>query len=119
MARVCPTRDCPKLVAPGSTHCPDHKPKSWAKTGNAARRRGKSGWEWQRTVKRILKRDGGRCYWCRGKAVTADHVLAVAEGGTDHDANLVAACDDCNDRRRRELVAERAKSRQARAGTPC
>lgn len=48
----------------------------------------------------ILKRDGYRCRYCgrSGRLVQleVDHVVAVAEGGTDDDDNLVTACGDCN-----------------------
>lgn len=48
----------------------------------------------------ILKRDGFRCRYC-GVTATAtllhvDHVVPVAEGGTDDPSNLVTACPDCN-----------------------
>src|SRR5690554_3056334 len=114
MARVCSEPGCP-FLAIDIRHCEEHKPKPWIKTGLAARRRGGNGWDWGRTVKRILARDHGICRWCKGQAVTADHVTAVADGGSDDDANLVAACADCNDRRRREVIA----SRRGRPGTPC
>lgn len=106
MARVCAEPGCATLAV-DRTHCEAHKRKPWAKSGAADRRRGSSGWQWQRTVRRILQRDRGVCRWCNGKATTADHVVAVAEGGSDADHNLVAACGECNDRRRRELIAAR------------
>ena len=48
----------------------------------------------------ILRRDGNRCRYCGGKApdvaLTIDHVIPEALGGTDDPNNLVAACVDCN-----------------------
>lgn len=48
----------------------------------------------------ILKRDGFRCRYCGATPVTSllhvDHVVPVAEGGTNDPANLVAACSGCN-----------------------
>ncbi len=48
----------------------------------------------------ILKRDGFRCRYCGAGCLSTvlevDHVVPVAEGGTDDPANLVAACHDCN-----------------------
>lgn len=48
----------------------------------------------------IFKRDGFRCRYCSATAAAGplhvDHVIAVANGGVDDDANLVTACADCN-----------------------
>lgn len=48
----------------------------------------------------ILRRDNNACRYCGGKApdvaLTIDHVIPVALGGTDDPSNLVAACKDCN-----------------------
>lgn len=48
----------------------------------------------------ILRRDNNTCRYCGGQppdvALTIDHVLPVALGGTDAADNLVAACKDCN-----------------------
>jgi len=48
----------------------------------------------------VLRRDGHRCVYCgvtaRETPLTIDHVVAIALGGTDDPANLVAACPDCN-----------------------
>lgn len=48
----------------------------------------------------IFKRDGFRCVYCGGTPVQSplhvDHVLAVANGGTNDPANLVTACESCN-----------------------
>lgn len=44
----------------------------------------------------VLQRDGYTCNYCGGEATTADHVVAVANGGTDDMNNLVACCVACN-----------------------
>ncbi len=48
----------------------------------------------------ILKRDNHACRYCGGTApdvaLTVDHVIPVALGGSDQPDNLVAACEDCN-----------------------
>lgn len=48
----------------------------------------------------ILKRDNFTCQYC-GRAAPevklhVDHIKPVAKGGTNHHANLIAACIDCN-----------------------
>lgn len=48
----------------------------------------------------VFKRDGFRCVYCGGTPVDSplhvDHVVAVANGGTNDPANLVTACGSCN-----------------------
>lgn len=52
----------------------------------------------KRTRFEVFRRDDFTCRYCRGTegALTVDHVLPVALGGTDDPDNLVAACRDCN-----------------------
>ena len=54
---------------------------------------------------RIFNKDNGLCHWCRtpleGVPWHADHVVAIADGGTNEDENLVAACPGCNHKRAR------------------
>jgi hypothetical protein len=46
----------------------------------------------------ILKRDNYTCHYCHrtGIALEVEHVVALYNGGTNDDKNLVAACHDCN-----------------------
>lgn len=49
---------------------------------------------------RIFDRDGFTCRYC-GKSppvvlLVIDHVIAVANGGTNDEENLITACADCN-----------------------
>lgn len=48
----------------------------------------------------ILRRDNHTCRYCGAAApdvaLTVDHVIPTALGGTDDPSNLVAACKDCN-----------------------
>ncbi|WP_322768413.1 HNH endonuclease [Frankia sp. Cr1] len=81
--------------------CPDCAG-AWNAARDAARgtssQRG-YGTEWRTIRARILIRDGHRCHWCGRWAGTVDHVKAKADGGTDDDTNLVAACGPCNSSR--------------------
>jgi hypothetical protein len=46
---------------------------------------------------RIWERDDFRCHYCgKRKFLTVDHKIAVANGGTDDDDNLLTACNTCN-----------------------
>lgn len=48
----------------------------------------------------VLRRDNHACRYCGRSApevaLTVDHVVPVALGGSDDPTNLVAACRDCN-----------------------
>lgn len=48
----------------------------------------------------ILRRDNHACRYCGASApeaaLTVDHVVAVALGGSDEPSNLVTACEPCN-----------------------
>jgi hypothetical protein len=48
----------------------------------------------------VFKRDGFKCQYCGahppGVLLHVDHVVAVAEGGSNSDDNLVTACEPCN-----------------------
>ena len=48
----------------------------------------------------VLRRDSHTCRYCGASApdvaLTVDHVIASALGGSDDPSNLVAACVDCN-----------------------
>lgn len=50
----------------------------------------------------VLRRDGFRCRYCGrspeedGVRLEVDHVVPVANGGTNHPANLKTSCYDCN-----------------------
>lgn len=39
------------------------------------------------------------CYWCGAVATTADHVVALANGGSNDLHNLVSSCAPCNSSR--------------------
>jgi len=53
------------------------------------------------TVRALLERDGGNCFFCRqplGDDITVEHLVAVAHGGPNHISNLFLAHGDCNQR---------------------
>lgn len=57
---------------------------------------------WRGISRRIIARDGGICRYCgtAASAMQCDHVVPFTRGGTNDDDNLVAACADCNCRKR-------------------
>lgn len=63
-----------------------------------------SGLEKKRKYRRLLERDGDKCFWCDIKfseewPYTLDHLVTQAAGGGNQLENLVLACDYCNNRR--------------------
>src|SRR5262245_29086858 len=69
---------------------------------------------WRKLRLVILNRDQHTCHWCGNHANTVDHVWPRIDGGTDHPANLVAACMGCNSRR--SYLWRVANGRQKRWG---
>jgi 5-methylcytosine-specific restriction protein A len=70
---------------------------------------------WRRTRALVLTRDGGRCS-CGAPALEVDHVVPVAEGGTDEAWNLRAICPPCHKiktqeeaKRGRRVAADRSR----------
>jgi 5-methylcytosine-specific restriction protein A len=92
-----------------SGYCDEHKPKPW-QTSRRRERRRVSGWEEQRRRQRVLAKFMGACHWCGRKGATeVDHVVPLAEGGSDTEQNLAPIHSDCH----REKTA--AEARRARA----
>lgn len=71
---------------------------TWQGSSRKQRQRhaGISGWQEQRDARRILERDGHRCYRCGGPAAQVDHLRPLAHGGTHTDNNLAAICAACH-----------------------
>ena len=70
--------------------------------------------DWEKTRRRILERDGGRCYLCgRGGCRKVDHIVPVSQGGGEEDSNLGTICDPC-ERRKTAREANAAKPRRTR-----
>lgn len=47
-----------------------------------------------------------RCFYCNAEATVRDHYIPVAEGGTDDEANSVAACAPCNGHKGKRMPQE-------------
>jgi 5-methylcytosine-specific restriction endonuclease McrA len=56
-----------------------------------------TGPRWQRIVAMIVTRDHGICWLCGGAGATsADHVIPLADGGSNYPSNLRTAHRHCN-----------------------
>ncbi len=51
---------------------------------------------WRQTRAQILYRDAYRCVLCGHAAHEVDHIVPVADGGTDAPANLRSLCHACH-----------------------
>ena len=77
---------------------------------------GRGGRPWRRIRERVLRRDQGLCRHCRDKgrvtvATEVHHVVPVAKGGTDDEANLLSLCRDCHEAA--DLAERGARRRRA------
>lgn len=66
--------------------------------GNESWGSGRGGRPWRRIRDRILLRDRYACQHCGrvGEDNEVDHIVNVAQGGTDDDSNLQTLCPDCH-----------------------
>lgn len=63
----------------------------------------------RKVVPKLLDRDGNACYYCREpftdeRVPTIDHIVPISEGGGNTQANMVLACDWCNEKRGTKTV---------------
>lgn len=75
--------------------------------------------DWAALRAKVLRDQGHRCYLCGSDAVTVDHVIPVAEGGTHAMTNLAAICGRCHNvkteqERRRGLARRKPRGSQKR-----
>ncbi|CAN5529696.1 hypothetical protein BH10ACT1_BH10ACT1_33300 [soil metagenome] len=90
MARHRAPSVCPQPGCIQDQPCPAHTPAPWAGVDDR-RPNTLNGRQRQQRTARIIERDHGICHVCNKPGATeADHVIPVAEGGPDTDANLAA-----------------------------
>ena len=80
--------------------------------------KGWGGGGWVRSAKRwaIYARDGIACVYCGAgytgpASLTLDHVVCRVNGGSNHESNLVTACNDCNATRKDQALDTFSRSR--------
>lgn len=71
---------------------------------------GRGGRPWRRLRERVMRRDQYLCVPCResGRLTPAeevDHIIPVAKGGKDEEANLRSICVECH----RKVTAQQAR----------
>lgn len=111
--RPCTWPTCGRLVKRG--RCPEHESKHRRQEDQRRGSRQERGYgaAWDRLRLEILERDGYLCQIGRGRggctidATEVDHRIAKADGGTDDEANLQAACHTCHARKTGQEEARR------------
>lgn len=98
-------------------YCDQHADMATGWTQRRQGRSGRGGRPWRRLRQRVLERDRHLCQPCQrtGRATPAnevDHIVNVAEGGTDSDDNLEAICGPCH---KAKTASEAQRARQPHA----
>ena len=86
---ICTYKGCPNLAV-SNGRCAEHQREPWQG------RRGFAGYtdDWPRIRRQILREEPA-CRVCGDKALTVDHIIAKAFGGTDARTNLRPLCNRC------------------------
>lgn len=105
--KPCNHPGCGVLVRDGTGRCPKHKREAWAKAPTAAKR--VTGRRLQ-TMRERLFAENPLCVECERNglvmlATQRDHVIPLAEGGTDDDDNVQGLCKPCHDAKSRQESA--------------
>ena len=107
---------CGVLIPHGTSRCKAHGGQAWA--GKPRNRQLEYRTPEYRANRKIVLEREPRCHWgfkgCTGRSTSADHLVAVAEGGTNELSNLVGACGRCNALRGASLGGVVTKARRER-----
>ena len=108
MPRACIT--CGASIPYPRSRCPEHSRGNWRRKNSTSATYNDPLYLKNRA--QILKGDP-ICVWCgRLPATTADHLVAVAQGGSNDLENLVPACESCNRLRGASLGGRVTKARR-------
>lgn len=72
-----------------------------------------------RLVRKLLHRDGDRCFYCNRKLnddMTVEHLLSRSKGGREHLDNLVLSHFECNREASNRSIMEKIKMREIKMG---
>ena len=116
-------RYCGKCRTVHSGLCPIREEYLKTKWRNRPEKKsGRGGRPWRRLRQEIFERDGFLCQICLANGITkvvtfhgklagvCDHIIPLAQGGTDSKGNLQTICKDCDE------TKSKAESIQGRVG---
>jgi 5-methylcytosine-specific restriction enzyme A len=106
---------CLEPSVPGKSRCAEHITSNWDRRPPSKAYSGR----WASIARKVLQRDGFICQLafpgiCKRRASQADHITAVAEGGTNELDNLRAVCPPCHRRRSAQQGAAAVNQRRTR-----
>lgn len=81
------------IAVPGRSRCRAHGGGSWERTDPSSKKRYDAAW---RAVRARVLREKPSCALCGSLATDVDHIVAVADGGTDDRSNLRGLCLPCH-----------------------
>ena len=102
-----PGRSDDGIAVDGRSRCRAHGGGPWARVSPISKER--FGADWNQRRARVL-REEPNCAICGAPATDVDHVVAIADGGTDDRSNLRALCRECHKRH----TSEQNRARRAR-----
>lgn len=98
--KLCAYPTCGEIVPNGQRHCRDHKREPWKTAAPTASASAINRPGWKKLRAAVLKRDRHQCQIrgsrCTTIATQVDHVVEVADGGTDDMSNLQSCCTPCH-----------------------
>lgn len=112
--KPCSSPGCGALVHDGSGRCAKHPKPVWAQTHSVKRKTGR----WlQQARARLFARDP-LCADCQRQGIVRlatqrDHIVPLAEGGTDDDDNVQGLCDACHEMKSKHESARGQSRRRA------
>ena len=111
VAHYCAEQGCSVVLPRGTQRCPTHTREPWRGQHQTPRIRGR---KLQRLRNQLFDKQP-LCVWCleEGKtaiAVIRDHIIPLAEGGPDTQANSQPLCQECSDVKTK-LEQQRGKAR--------
>ena len=119
------TRYCGKCRTTHTGLCPlreEYLEKRWR--DRPEKKSGRGGSKWRRLREDVFERDGYLCQMCHPKGITTvvtlhgklhgicDHIIPLAQGGTDSKGNLQTICQPCDaEKSKQESVQGRVGSK--------
>ena len=118
--KPCRHSGCSALSYSSTGYCERHAHEATSEWIKAPGKSGRGGRPWRRLRDQVLKRDGYvcQCDSCQQRimplvAHEVDHIISLAEGGTDDPGNLMAINRDCH---AKKTQAEAARGRRRSRG---